>query len=232
MILVCLAILSYFVGAIPFGMLVARTRGIDIMKVGSGNIGATNVVRALGPKYGILVFVLDVLKGAVPGIVTHFVVDAPKYGVQIQTWQFIFGVVSILGHMFSPFLKFKGGKGVATGLGAALGSVPLTGLCAFAVMIVSTLVTRYISLSSLIAATSVIPISIWLTKDEPQTRPILVLMVIFIFYKHRSNISRLIAGTESRFTFRKQLDVVPETESVVEPSCDEHGMPEGESAPR
>ncbi len=232
MILVCLAILSYFVGAIPFGMLVARTRGIDIMKVGSGNIGATNVVRALGPKYGILVFVLDVLKGAVPGIVTHFVVDVPKYGVQVQTWQFIFGVVSILGHMFSPFLKFKGGKGVATGLGAALGSVPLTGLCAFAVMIVSTLVTRYISLSSLIAATSVIPISIWLTKDEPQTRPILVLMVVFIFYKHRSNISRLIAGTESRFTFRKQLDVVPETESVVEPSCDEHGMPEGESAPR
>ena len=232
MILVCLAILSYFVGAIPFGMLVARTRGIDIMKVGSGNIGATNVVRALGPKYGILVFVLDVLKGAVPGIVTHFVVDAPKYGVQIQTWQFIFGVVSILGHMFSPFLKFKGGKGVATGLGAALGSVPLTGLCAFAVMIVSTLVTRYISLSSLIAATSVIPISIWLTKDEPQTRPILVLMVVFIFYKHRSNISRLIAGTESRFTFRKQLDVVPETESVVEPPCDEHEVPEGESAPR
>jgi glycerol-3-phosphate acyltransferase PlsY len=232
MILVCLAILSYFVGAIPFGMLVARTRGIDIMKVGSGNIGATNVVRALGPKYGILVFVLDVLKGAVPGIVTHFVVDAPKYGVQIQTWQFIFGVVSILGHMFSPFLKFKGGKGVATGLGAALGSVPLTGLCAFAVMIVSTLVTRYISLSSLIAATSVIPISIWITKDEPQTRPILVLMVVFIFYKHRSNISRLIAGTESRFTFRKQLDVVPETESVVEPPCGEHGMPEGESAPR
>jgi glycerol-3-phosphate acyltransferase PlsY len=232
MILVCLAILSYFVGAIPFGMLVARTRGIDIMKVGSGNIGATNVVRALGPKYGILVFVLDVLKGAVPGIVTHFVVDAPKYGVQVQTWQFIFGVVSILGHMFSPFLKFKGGKGVATGLGAALGSVPLTGLCAFAVMIVSTLVTRYISLSSLIAATSVIPISIWLTKDEPQTRPILVLMVVFIFYKHRSNISRLIAGTESKFTFRKQLDVVPETESVVEPPCDEHEMPEGESAPR
>ena len=232
MILVCLAILSYFVGAIPFGMLVARTRGIDIMKVGSGNIGATNVVRALGPKFGILVFVLDVLKGAVPGIVTHFVVVAPMYGVQVQTLQFIFGVVSILGHMFSPFLKFKGGKGVATGLGAALGSVPLTGLCAFAVMIVSTLVTRYISLSSLIAATSVIPISIWLTKDEPQTRPILVLMVVFIFYKHRSNISRLIAGTESRFTFRKQLDVVPETESIVEPPCYEHEMPEGESAPR
>lgn len=232
MILVCLAILSYFVGAIPFGMLVARTRGIDIMKVGSGNIGATNVVRALGPKFGILVFVLDVLKGAVPGILTYFVVVAPMYGVQVQTWQFIFGVISILGHMFSPFLKFKGGKGVATGLGAALGSVPLTGLCAFAVMIVSTLVTRYISLSSLIAATSVIPISIWLTNDEPQTRPILVLMVIFIFYKHRSNISRLIAGTESRFTFRKQLDVVPETESIDEPPCYEHEMPEGESAPR
>ncbi len=232
MILVCLAILSYFVGAIPFGMLVARTRGIDIMKVGSGNIGATNVVRALGPKFGILVFVLDVLKGAVPGIVTHFVVVAPMYGVQVQTWQFIFGVVSILGHKFSPFLKFKGGKGFATGLVAAMGSVPLTGLCAFAVMIVSTLVTRYISLSSLIAATSVIPISIWLTKDEPQTRPILVLMVVFIFYKHRSNISRLIAGTESRFTFRKQLDVVPETESIVEPPCYEHEMPEGESAPR
>ena len=232
MILVGLAILSYFVGAIPFGMLVTRTRGIDIMKVGSGNIGATNVVRALGPKFGILVFVLDVLKGAVPGIVTHFVVVAPIYGVQVQTWQFIFGVVSILGHMFSPFLKFKGGKGVATGLGAALGSVPLTGLCAFAVMIASTLVTRYISLSSLIAATSVIPISIWLTKDEPQTRPILVLMVVFIFYKHRSNISRLIAGTESRFTFRKQLDVVPETESIDEPLCYEYEMPEGESAPR
>jgi acyl phosphate:glycerol-3-phosphate acyltransferase len=194
---------AYFLGSIPFGMIVARAQGVDIMSVGSGNIGATNVIRALGAKFGLLVFGLDVFKGAIPGILAHFLITQKAYSIDPQAWAFLFGCIAMLGHMFSPFLKFKGGKGIATGLGAALGSIPLTGLLAFALMILITAICRYVSLGSLIAVASTIPISIFIVKDSPQVLPFLSILAVFIFYKHRSNIQRLIQGTESKFTFKK-----------------------------
>lgn len=205
--LLFIGIISYCLGSIPFGLLVARTQGVDIMNVGSGNIGATNVIRALGAKFGLLVFGLDVLKGAVPGILAHFLVTEKTYSVDPQAWAFLFGCIAMMGHMFSPFLKFKGGKGIATGLGATLGSIPVTGLLAFGAMIIVTAFSRYVSLGSLVAVALTIPLSIFVVKDSPQVLPFLVTLVIFIFYKHRTNIQRLIQGTENKFTFRKNEKV-------------------------
>jgi acyl phosphate:glycerol-3-phosphate acyltransferase len=203
MILILLAILAYFLGSIPFGLIVSRKQGVDIMNVGSGNIGATNVVRALGPKLGLVVFALDILKGAIPAILTKALVTQPMLGIDVQTWSFIFGVVAMLGHMFSPWLGFKGGKGIATGLGATLGSIPITGLSSILVVLVVTGITRYVSLGSMVATIAIIPVSVFIAKDSRQVLPILIVMAVFILYKHRANIQRLKAGTESKFNFKK-----------------------------
>lgn len=219
MILVGLAIVSFFLGSIPFGMLLARANGVDIRAVGSGNIGATNVVRALGPRVGLAVFVLDVLKGVIPAVVTKQLIQAPIGEVQIQTLSMIMGVIAILGHMFSPFIGFKGGKGVATGFGAALGAITGAALVAFAVIVLTVAITRYVSLGSILSAISVPVASMLVFHDSPQLLPILVVMVVFIVWKHRSNIERLKNGTESKFSFKKQI---PDPhESVTEESATE-----------
>src|SRR5689334_13874075 len=116
MIAVYLA-LSYLIGAIPFGVIVARMQGIDIMSVGSKNIGATNVMRVLGKKWGIFVLLLDVAKGCVPALVVWKLTGSQEMSI-------LSGLVAVLGHCVSPFLRFRGGKGIATGLGAMLGSMP------------------------------------------------------------------------------------------------------------
>jgi glycerol-3-phosphate acyltransferase PlsY len=205
MILVGLAIFAFLLGSIPFGMLLARAKGVDIRTVGSGNIGATNVVRALGPKVGLAVFVLDVLKGTIPALIAKQVVQAPVGAVQIQTISMLMGVVAILGHMFSPFIGFKGGKGVATGFGAALGAIPGAALVGLAVISLTVALTRYVSLGSILAAISVPIVSMLVFRDSLQLLPILVVMAAFIIWKHRANIERLRNGTESKFAFKKQI---------------------------
>jgi glycerol-3-phosphate acyltransferase PlsY len=203
MVIVALALFAYLFGTVPYGLLIAKAKGVDIMKVGSGNIGATNVTRALGPTLGLIAFALDVMKGWVPGLVTKGVIKENTFGLEPTTWAFVFCVVAILGHMFSPWLKFKGGKGIATGLGATLGAIPAAGLTSFGVMILVTAITRYVSLGSLVATVAIIPISLFVYKDTPQVVPILLLMGAFIFYKHKANIQRLKLGTESKFSFKK-----------------------------
>jgi glycerol-3-phosphate acyltransferase PlsY len=205
MILVGLAIFAFLLGSIPFGMLLARAKGVDIRTVGSGNIGATNVVRALGPKVGLAVFALDVLKGTIPALIAKQVVQAPVGGVQIQTISMLMGVIAILGHMFSPFIGFKGGKGVATGFGAALGAIPGAALVGLAVISLTVALTRYVSLGSILAAISVPIVSMLVFRDSLQLLPILVVMAAFIIWKHRANIERLRNGTESKFAFKKQI---------------------------
>jgi len=205
MILVGLAIFAFLLGSIPFGMLLARAKGVDIRTVGSGNIGATNVVRALGPKVGLAVFALDVLKGTIPALIAKQVVQAPVGAVQIQTNSMLMGVVAILGHMFSPFIGFKGGKGVATGFGAALGAIPGAALVGLAVISLTVALTRYVSLGSILAAISVPIVSMLVFRDSLQLLPILVVMAAFIIWKHRANIERLRNGTESKFAFKKQI---------------------------
>jgi glycerol-3-phosphate acyltransferase PlsY len=205
MILVGLAIFAFLLGSIPFGMLLARAKGVDIRSVGSGNIGATNVVRALGPKVGLAVFVLDVLKGTIPALIAKQAVQAPVGEVQIQTISMLMGVIAILGHMFSPFIGFKGGKGVATGFGAALGAIPGAALVGLAVISLTVALTRYVSLGSILAAISVPIVSMLVFRDSLQLLPILVVMAAFIIWKHRANIERLRNGTESKFAFKKQI---------------------------
>ncbi len=204
--LIALAIFAFLLGSIPFGVIICRAKGVDIFAVGSGNIGATNVVRAVGPFLGFVVFFLDVAKGLIPGLLAHAVISDFPFGIHGQTWSFILGCIAIVGHMFSPWISFKGGKGIATGLGAMLSSIPLTGLLALAIMIPVTAVSRYVSLGSIVAAICTIPLSIFVSKDSPQVLPILIIFNIVVIVKHRANIHRILDGTESKFRFKKNDD--------------------------
>src|SRR5438309_1342791 len=152
--IVALAVGAYLIGSVPVGYLVARAKGIDILHFGSGNIGATNVYRALGKWLGLMVFILDVAKGAVPAVVAY-------QASASQATAFWIGIAAVAGHCLSPFLKFRGGKGIATGLGAVMGSCPEVACCALAIFLVSLLVSRYVSLSSIIAALCILPLGLY-----------------------------------------------------------------------
>jgi glycerol-3-phosphate acyltransferase PlsY len=197
---------GYLVGSTPFGVLVARLHGVDLRAQGSGNVGATNVGRVLGRKWGYLCFFLDLLKGLLPVLLAGWVIrDGALPGPAGQGVWLGAGLGCILGHVFSFYLRFKGGKGVATSLGVVLGIWPyftFAGLTAFALWAVVVLAWRYVSLASLVAAFSFVPLvilynlSIW-----PRLWPLLIfasLMVLLIVLRHRSNVKRLLAGTENR----------------------------------
>src|SRR5262245_45708280 len=152
-------VVSYLIGAIPFGYLVARARGVDIFAHGSGNVGATNVARVLGKRLGILVFVLDFAKGAGPGLVA-LALKLPVHSEQMlpQTGglEVRGGLAAFLGHLFPVYLRFKGGKGVDTGAGVVAVLFPLPALGAIIVWIVMLLAGRYVSLASLAAALTLV----------------------------------------------------------------------------
>ena len=194
MLLTALLIGGYIVGSIPFGYLVARARGIDILQFGSGNIGATNVYRALGKWLGLLVFLLDVSKGMVPAAIAYSVTSS-------QGAAFSVGMAAVVGHCLSPFLKFKGGKGIATGLGAVFGSAPFVALGAFGIFLVMIVITRYVSLSSLVATAFIVPLGI-IFHIDPNVNWALGLLTLFVLYRHVPNIKRLLAGSEPKFSLR------------------------------
>ena len=206
--MVTLAVLlagSYLLGSIPFGYLAGLLAGIDIRKVGSGNVGATNVVRVLGKKYGYPVFALDVLKGFGPVKISMLM--APGLPQQWNSPE-IFGIVaaisSVLGHLYPPWLKFKGGKGVATSAGALLALTPIATLIGVAVWIIVFWLTGYVSLASMTAAI-LLPIVIFVLRSQDQNKgkPLVcsaVCVAAIVIWRHRSNVSRLIRGTEPRFT--------------------------------
>lgn len=187
---------GYLLGAVPFGVVVARAMGVDILAVGSGNIGATNVWRTLGPKAGILVFVPDVLKGFAAGLAGTLVFRANDWGLYV-------GIAAILGHMFSPYLKFKGGKGVATTLGVLIAVAPLVAGASLAVFVIFVAIWRYISLGAIAAAITVAGTCLALHLSIPET-VVFCLLSMLIVVKHIPNIKRLLNGTESKFSFRKQ----------------------------
>jgi glycerol-3-phosphate acyltransferase PlsY len=200
-------IAAYLLGSIPFGLLIAKAHGKDLRSIGSGNIGATNVSRALGRKWAYSCFVLDVLKGLIPMLVTMLIAE-PDSVRTLWLWLAV-GCSAILGHIFPIYLKFKGGKGVATSFGVALGLWPYYTMCvllAAAVWVVVVLIWRYVSLASIaasvtfplvfIAAVIFMPgwnfVSLW---------PVLITAVaipIMVIIRHRENIKRLLAGTESK----------------------------------
>jgi glycerol-3-phosphate acyltransferase PlsY len=197
-VVVALIFAAYGLGAVPFGAMIARRRGVDILNKGSGNIGATNVHRVLGKWAGISVSLLDVLKGLVPVLAVRLLVpDWPH----VREWAFWIGMAAVIGHCFSPWLGFRGGKGVSTGFGMLLGAATVPALGAFVVFVVLTAVTRYVSLASVLAAASVSVFGL-LVRDPASMIWGYVAMFLFVAHRHRGNLKRLISGTERKFSLK------------------------------
>jgi glycerol-3-phosphate acyltransferase PlsY len=191
---------AYLIGATPTAYLAGRlARGIDLREHGSRNLGATNVYRVLGWAWAIPVALIDIAKGAVP--VALFVRWA-----ETEPWLAIaVGIAAVLGHMFSPYVGFKGGKGVATAAGMFVALAPLAVVIALPIWGVCLWLTGYVSLSSIIAATT-FPLVVRVTRpDAVATLWASVALAALIVFTHRSNIRRLVAGTENRFRTRKDL---------------------------
>lgn len=192
-------LVSYLFGAVPIGLLVGRAHGIDdIRKYGSGNIGASNVLRLLGAKLGLTVWLLDALKGYVP-------VALAMHALNVEGWWLAaVAVAAIAGHCFSPYLRFTGGKGVSTSLGVIIGLDWRAGLICFGIWIVIVALTRYISLGSMIGSGMAAPV-LWLLRQEA---PVILaggLIGALVIERHRSNIQRLLTGTERRIGQREQV---------------------------
>jgi glycerol-3-phosphate acyltransferase PlsY len=207
---VVIPLVAYGIGAIPFGVLIARSRGVDLRKTGSGNVGATNVGRVLGRRWGYLCFALDVAKGFLPVLIVGLLLR-PQQGNPEPLKQLVWllaGCGAILGHVFSFWLGFRGGKGVATALGVVLGIYPYftyAGGAALAVWIAVTLVSRYVSLGSIIAAVAFVPLfallSLLLGWSITELWPLVIFaaaMVVLIIVRHRTNIGRLLNGAENK----------------------------------
>jgi len=202
---------AYLLGSIPFGLLIVKAHGKDLRSIGSGNIGATNVSRALGRKWAYVCFVLDVLKGMVPMLTIMFIAK-PAGVVMLLLW-LVVGCAAISGHIFPIYVKFKGGKGVATSFGVALGLWPYYTICAlFAITIwvIVVLIWRYVSLASIFGSVSfpaVLILAIILKPgwDFLSLWPLLVAATaipLMVIIRHRENIKRLLAGTESKILAR------------------------------
>jgi glycerol-3-phosphate acyltransferase PlsY len=208
-VVVCLitAVAAYLLGSIPTGFLVGRAKGIDVRKVGSGNIGATNAFRILGKGPGIFVLVVDGLKGWVAvayiPILAHLLFDS-SWKSSTQQWLKIIAAISvILGHNYTCWLKFKGGKGIATSAGVLAALVPWAMIISLATWIIVCVLTRYVSLAS-IAASLILPFAVWAIPYYGWNLVfITALMAALAIYKHKGNISRLLNGTENRLGRKK-----------------------------
>jgi glycerol-3-phosphate acyltransferase PlsY len=187
------AIAAYLLGSIPFGFLVAKAKGVDIRSVGSGNIGATNAMRVLGKPAGIFVLLMDCAKGYFAVWFCGLILKAPQ-----ETHCIIAGIFAVLGHNYPFWLKFKGGKGIATTAGVYLALAPWALLVALIVFILAVLFTRYVSMGS-IAAAIALPAAVWIMSPHNLLLGIVTTALgALAIYKHKSNIQRLMAGTENR----------------------------------
>jgi len=204
LVFAAVVLISYLLGSIPAGYLVGRIAGIDIRHAGSGNIGATNVTRVLGKRYGYPVFVVDFLKGLM-AVSISILVEKRVQPVLVPTE--LLGIVAaiscVIGHSFPVWLSFKGGKGVATSMGALFGLVPFVALIGVAVWVITFEMTRYVSVASMTAALAV-PVSILILIPLKQTGGAVLLyfsicLAALVIFRHRSNLSRLVRGTEPRF---------------------------------
>lgn len=206
---ILLVAFAYFCGALPFGYLAGKMRGIDIRQHGSGNIGATNVLRVLGKGIGIPVFALDMLKGLLPTLLAAYVMRRLGAGENVAALVSVFAAAaSVLGHNYTFWLSFKGGKGIATSTGALLGLAPLALLIVLLVWIVVFYSTRYVALASIVAA-MVLPIAMagLMTWQGTWNHVLLgfgIVMGVLAVVRHRANIQRLLSGTENRFERKKK----------------------------
>lgn len=199
------AVGAYLVGSIPFGFIVGKLRGKDIRTLGSKNIGATNVYRTVGKPWGILAFACDFLKGLLPTLA------AQKWG-DVEWLPLLVGILTVAGHMWTCFMKFKGGKGIATGFGMLVALTPVLVLTAFGVWVVVMLASHYVSLGSIVAAAFLI-VAVWLPWHEwfpyemlrscngYRNLPLCILVTFlcaFAIWKHKTNIVRLMSHAESK----------------------------------
>ena len=225
-------LLAFFAGSIPFGLLIAKARGIDIRAHGSGNIGATNVLRVMGKKFGIPCLLLDMLKGFLPVVLALNLIridgrpvpvplDLPEAWVLVlpasdalmaQLIHILTALCAVLGHNHSPWVGFKGGKGIATSAGVLLALMPFAVLLLLVLWLVLFLTTRYVSVASIGAAAILPLLTLWGSwqhgriQDGTWNKPLFVLTLLIAtlaIWKHRSNIQRLRAGTEHRFQRKK-----------------------------
>jgi glycerol-3-phosphate acyltransferase PlsY len=205
------AFAAYLLGSIPTGFLIGKARGIDIRTIGSGNIGATNVFRYLGKTAGLLVLIVDALKGllavaAVPRL-CWVAFGAQPDPLNREWLEITAGLAAILGHNFTCWLRFKGGKGIATSAGVLVALVPYSLLIIFAVWVLVFGLTRFVSLAS-ICASFTLPFATWLLGGSFTMVAINAAMAALAIYKHRSNIQRLLKGTETRLVSKKNPPVV------------------------
>ncbi len=197
-ILVCL--IGYLLGSIPTGYLLGRAKGIDLRTVGSGNIGATNAMRTLGKPAGIMVLVADALKGYVASTVaTDLTLNALGLPTaDAESYRILAGAAAVLGHSFTCWLRFKGGKGVATGAGVYLALTPWATAIAAGTWLIVFVLGRYVSLASITAAVALVA-TVWLGESSPLLRAVTSAVALLVIVRHRSNIRRLLTGTEHRF---------------------------------
>ena len=187
-------VLAYLMGSIPVGVFLAKIRGIDPRKTGSGNIGATNVMRSAGKAIGAVTLLCDIAKGYIP----------VSFALYMGEWEYVVamtGFAVFLGHLFPVFLKFRGGKGVATALGVYIALDPLAVLAAFLLFVIVFAVWRYVSLASLTGAIAV-PVTLYIMGAPYEFVIMGALITVFIIIRHKENILRLVSGTENKLSFK------------------------------
>jgi acyl phosphate:glycerol-3-phosphate acyltransferase len=188
---ILLILFGYLMGSVPVGFILGARSGIDVRAVGSGNVGATNVARVVGKRQGILTLIADTAKGFLP------VILAMQLGASLAATVLV-GAAAFLGHLYPIFLKFKGGKGVATALGVFLAVAPMATLVLVALFAVTVLASRIVSLSSILTAVAA-PIIFWLFSYPPLVVGMAAFIALAITCRHRSNIRRMMNGSEPRF---------------------------------
>lgn len=203
-IYLAIAAIAYLLGSIPFGLILVRVvRGEDVRLTGSGNIGATNVARSGGAALGVTTLVLDALKGYLSVAIAAVV--SRRNGMDFETAATSAALCAILGHVFPVWLKFRGGKGVATAVGAFLGLAPRAVLVVFAIFLVIVLIFRYVSLGSVVASAvfPVLAFFLYRGRSSPAGLAVMLGASLLIILKHKANIRRLLNGTENRLQFHK-----------------------------
>ncbi|MEI7794098.1 MAG: glycerol-3-phosphate 1-O-acyltransferase PlsY [Thermoleophilia bacterium] len=188
-------VLAYLLGSIPFALIAGKLHGVDLREAGSGNLGATNVFRTLGRTAGVAVMVLDIAKGAAAVLVAVALTNNP--------WPLAAAALAILGHVFPVWTHFKGGKGVAVGAGAMIGLVPSASGVLLVLWILLVVFTRYVSVASIVAALAAAPLAY--VFGAPWSYVVFIALAgVFVIYKHRENIVRLVHGDESRIQFGRK----------------------------
>ncbi|MDO4938793.1 MAG: glycerol-3-phosphate 1-O-acyltransferase PlsY [Lachnospiraceae bacterium] len=197
---VIILLTGYAFGLIQNGHYISKHLGVDITHKGSGNVGATNVLRVMGTKLGLIVFILDVLKALVPCLIVRLIF---KNDVNSDLYVLYMGAGVVLGHCFPVQFGFKGGKGISSAIGFIIIYDYRIALCMIAIFLICVLISRYISLGSVVAAFALPFLAFFFKKPGPESMIIIILLVCLVIFKHRSNIKRIINGTENKFSLRK-----------------------------